>query len=244
MNIQQKTAYVVVQDKIKVLSVTQLIEKNFTTLSKHEESPVFLTYLFSSFTNNDYSINLITWKDFEYITVRKDDIIVIPPWYVTGNKYLLKNKEFNQELVSLISEIPQKSCHIITLTRSHSCWNDFSDLYYTGNTVGFIRSPIHNINIKQNHTVLNDGLAEIINRSQFGDDFFDRMPGDGTKFNTLISKTPQSFPALEFNLFGFMKFKSGSYLFNIDIGNAGSIYSHQKLFSKMLDNVIRFILKK
>ncbi len=240
---QRKKAFIVVNNKIIKTTVNQLIETNFSDISKHEESPLFLKTLFSSFQNHDYNIEFLTWEDFEDLNIIKDDIIIIPPWYITGNRYLMTNKKLNQDLVNIIGGVQDKLCHIITLTRSNSCWGELTDLFYKGNKNGFIRSEIQTIRVKQYHPELTKGLQEIIKSSQFMNDFFGRIIGDGNPFITLISKIPQSLPSTEFNLFGFMKFSSGSYLFNIDIANSGTFYSHQKLFSQILNNVINYLNK-
>lgn len=235
----KQKVFLIVQNKFKKLNFASLDNDEFNSISNHEESPKFLKSIIETFSS-EYEIHPKAWSDLLENSLYSSDIIIIPPWYITGKGSRKLDANGKQKVRNIMRNLPYQGIHIISLTRSLNFWDQLDNYLYRGNKVGFVRSSIDKIRILNYDSILTNGVKNLLN-SNYGKDFFGVKVGNGQNFNTLISKIPDNNKLQEFNLFGYANFHQRGYLFYLDIANAGSNYSHKVLFEQLLTNIITFL---
>ncbi|MGE5352272.1 MAG: hypothetical protein ACM3P0_09330 [Acidobacteriota bacterium] len=235
--------FVVVEPNIKKFGIERLSkERDLLTELKsfNGESCQNVYYLLNELKSQNLEPILLTWSDIVEFEFCKNDLVIIPQWYITSRKFP-RNEEQHDLMIDNLDSLTEIGAHIILLHRSIYFWDLLDETSYSGKKNGMHRGETASIRIESRHPILTKGLDHFLSSNVFHKDYFEFIYPEAGRCNVLVSKTVKNYEYEKFIGFGYYEEPSESFIFIIDVGFVGDDYTQTQLFELLLRNTLHFL---
>ena len=234
----KRTAHIIIGDKFVSLGANYIKSPQFDPPGSYDTLNIKSTI--EILDTNGFSVDMITYFDLLEKSYSKEDVFIV-------TQYLLNRfREPKSTLLEVRKRINQLSAQGNHFILMHHFWPyfvffDVLDIsYYRGNKSGWFQNSF-SLSVEENHNTLR-GVKEFIenNSGDFSSDEFTFQFNENGKFNVLIQKIPKTKEPKNFISFGYQK-NNNSYIFLIDIHNAGKVPAHKEYFDILFRNTVEFL---
>jgi len=235
-------AYIVVKESIKKIGLNELSNspKKLYNEGENHESCYNIYYLLNKLKEWKFHIHLINWIDYPYETFKRDDLLIVPQWYITGSKYPIKVEE-RTKFWEQTTFIMNNKVNIILLHRSDYLFPNIEEIKNKGLKTGMRNRQISYIRVNKNINKLTDGVKNFINSYNFNRDYFERLAIDTAQIKPIIIKFPQGYENERYLTLGYYQYESGTKQIHLSVGFVGDNPVQTSFHNLLLNNILNFM---
>ena len=208
---KQKSALVILNKKFQALGLERMLIPG-VVLPAHNPHTYAVHLMLKTLKEHNYEIEFLLPEEQYSLRTEKDKLIIIPPWYATGDTY-------SYNAIDCLNKATLNNCDLVFMNHSNCASELLRVALYSENVSGFTSGKIDTIDIVENHPVLTNGLESFIKirQNNFGKDFFTYQAESNSHFIPLVTKDKVNLHETFFS-FGYRKFNENSYGFLLAVG--------------------------
>lgn len=208
---KQKSALVILNKKFQALGLEKMLIPG-VVLPAHNPHTYALHLMLKSLKEHRYEIEFLLPEEQYSLREEKDKLIIIPPWYATGDTYAHNG-------IDCLNKAALNNCDLVFMNHSNCAPELLRIGSFSKNESGFTSGKIDTIDVVGNHPVLTNGLESFlkIRQNNFGKDFFTYQTESNSHFIPLVTKDKVNLHET-FISFGYRNFNENSYGFLLAVG--------------------------